>query len=506
MASATAGGHALNHATKADLEQSQHIDEKSSESDGNDLNVITWTEKEEKAVRNKIDWYIVPLVTFLYLLCFLDRANIGNARIQGMQEDLALYGYRFNWAGSIFYIVYLLVEVPSNIILKRVGPRFYLPLLVVGFGVVSMCTAFVKDFAGLCTARAFLGIFEGGAMPGIAFFLSCFYKRKELYFRIGIFVSAASMAGAFGGLLATGLARIPRWGSDAAPIHTWRNIFFFEGLITIFAGLLAPIIMPQSPSTCKWLTERQRYIAHERLIREYKSDPMETVKARHVKRAVFNVNNIVAAGGFFAINVTVQGVSIFMPTILADLGWTATQAQLYSVPPYVCACFVAILVAFISDKTQRRGVYLASFTFLGIAGFSILRWYQGVNARYGAVYLVVIGAFPGGPGFLSWAVNNTAGPNVRAVASGYIVSLGTMGGILATWAYLRDDAPLYHIGHNINLSMQVLVLCLASFGIYWCHRENRLRDQGKRDHRLNGLTEAEQADLGHLHPSFRYIS
>lgn len=110
-----------------------------------------------------------------------------------MQEDLSLYGYRFNWASSIFYIVYLTVEVPSNIILKRVGPRYYLPLLVVGFGIVSMCTAFVQSFAGLCTARAFLGIFEGGAMPGIAFFLSCFYKRDELYFRIGIFVSAASM-------------------------------------------------------------------------------------------------------------------------------------------------------------------------------------------------------------------------------------------------------------------------------------------------------------------------
>jgi hypothetical protein len=95
-----------------------------------------------------------------------------------------------------------------------------------------------------------------------------------------------------------------------------------------------------------------------------------------------------------------------MPTILRDLGWTATEAQLYSVPPYVCACVVAIAVALLSDKTRRRGIYLAAFTFLGIAGFSILRWNHDRNARYGAVYLVVIGAFPGGPGFLSWAVNS----------------------------------------------------------------------------------------------------
>ena len=312
------------------------------------------------------------------------------------------------------------------------------------------------------------------------------------------------MAGAFGGLLATALTRIPRWGTDSAPIHTWRNIFFFEGLITIFAGLLAPIWMPQSPLQAQWLTERQRYIAHQRLIVEYKSDPMEDVKPRHVKRAMLNINNLIAAGGFFCINVTVQGVSIFMPTILKDLGptWTPTKAQLYSVPPYVCACIVAISIAFISDKTRRRGIYLAAFTFLGIAGFSILRWYQtGEHARYAAVYLVVIGAFPGGPGFLSWAVNNSAGPNVRAVASGYVVSLGTMGGILATWAYLVDDAPYYHIGHNINLTMQVVVLFLAVFGIFYNNWENRVRDRGGRDHRLDGLTEEEQRDLGHLHPT-----
>ena len=144
-------------------------------------------------------------------------ANIGNARIQGMETDLDLVGFRFNWALTVFYIPYLLVEVPSNILLKRVGPRYYLPSLVAGFGFVSMCTAFVKDFNQLCVARAFLGIFEGGAMPGIAFFLSSFYKRKELYFRVGIYVSAASMAGAFGGLFATGLSRIPRW--------VWRTRF-----------------------------------------------------------------------------------------------------------------------------------------------------------------------------------------------------------------------------------------------------------------------------------------
>ena len=101
----------------------------------------------------------------MYLLCFLDPANVGNARIQGMGDDLDLIGVRFNWATSIFYIFYMFVEVPSNLLLKIIGPKYYLPLLVCGFGLVSLCAAFTNSFAGILVARAFLGVFEGGVMP-----------------------------------------------------------------------------------------------------------------------------------------------------------------------------------------------------------------------------------------------------------------------------------------------------------------------------------------------------
>ncbi len=324
-----------------------------------------------------------------------------------MGDDLDLnVGVRFNLALSIFYIIYLLVEVPSNILLKRIGSRYYLPLLVCGFGLVSMSTAFVKSFGGLMASRSILGIFEGGAMPGMAFFLSCFYKRKELLFRIGIYVSAASIAGAFGGLLATGLSMIPTWGADDMRINAWRNIFFFEGIITMLSGAIAPIWMPTDPSTAWFLNERERRIAAERLMREHRAMPDEQVTMDDFKKAIFSVHNYTCALGFFLLNITVQGLSVFMPTILKDLGWKATQAQLYSVPPYVCACVIAVAIAYISDKTHQRGIYLAIFSGIAAIGFALLRWVSDPNVRYGAVFLVTIGAFPGGPGFLSWAMNS----------------------------------------------------------------------------------------------------
>jgi len=492
---------------KSELEKVQYKEKTADSSDVSGVEEeFIWTEEEETRVRRKLDRWIVPITTLLYVLCFLDRANIGNARIQGMGKDLVLTGVRYNWATSIFYIIYMFVEVPSNILLKAIGPRYYLPLLVVGFGLVSMCTAFVRDFKDLMVARSFLGIFEGGVMPGLAFFISCFYKREELYLRIGIYVSGASLAGAFGGLLATVLARIPRWGAESRPIHTWRNIFFFEGLITILIGLATPYIMPTTPGDTWFLTAREKRIAHERLVAKGAAEENEKVELKHIKMALFNINNYICAVGFFLVNITVQGIALTMPTILNDLGWTATKAQLYSVPPYVCACAVAIFIAFVSDKTRQRGIYLAIFMVISASGFGIMRWARDPNVRYGGIFLLTIGAFPGGPGFLSWGVNNAAGPAVRAVSTAYIVTLGTAGGIVATWTYIPKDAPRYETGHTINLAGNIAVLLLSLAGIAYCKWENRQRNLGKRDHRLDGLSEAGIKGLGYRHPDFRYIT
>ena len=269
---------------------------------------------------------------------------------------------------------------------------------------------------------------------------------------------------------------------------------------------IAPFVLPMRPETSKRLTEREKMIACERLRVEHRMNPNERVEARHIKRAIFNINNYVCAGGFFCINITVQGLSVFMPTVLYDLGWEATKAQLFSVPVYVGASAIAIAIAFISDKTKMRGIYLAGFTFLGITGFALLRWSNNDNIRYMAVYFCALGAFPGGPGFLSWGLNNASGPAIRAVSGGWIVTLGTIGGIVATWTYVYTDGPDYPIGHTINMVAQFIVLGLASFGIGYCWYENRLRARGGRNHRLDGLTtEKQKRDLGYRHPDFRYI-
>ena len=398
------------------------------------------------------------------------------------------------------------VEIPSNIILKKVGGQYYMPALVVGFGLISMCTAFVTSFSELLVCRFLLGVFEGGLFPGAAYYMSCFYRRHELLLRMGIFIQGATLAGAFGGLLAAGLSPIHKWGVHSRPIYSWRNIFFFEGLFTLAVSGLAVFILPSTPDECKFLTPRDRYIALKRINQEHKEDSTERTRPHHIQRAFFNINNVICGLGFFSINVSVQSFSLFLPTILNALGWTALKTQYYTVPPYTVAVIWSVIVFRLSDKYKCRGIFLVFGAVLAIIGYTVIATATTNSVKYGAVFMAAAGAFPGGPLFLAWGLNNAAGPSVRAVSSAYIVSIGSAGALLAVWTYLVKDAPLYKRGHFINVGANCVAGVLALIGIIYTRWENKKREAGDRQERLVNLSEDEKKVLGYRHPDFRYTS
>ncbi|MCJ1392533.1 hypothetical protein MMC18_005401 [Xylographa bjoerkii] len=214
----------------------------------------------DRAITRKFDTHVVPWLFGLWLLAFIDRSNIGNAKIDGLTTDLKLGGDTFNIALALFYVPYILVDIPSNWFLKAVGAGYYLPGLIIGWGIIGMCMGFVKSFAGLVVCRCLLGFFEGGLLGGMILYLSMFYRRHQLIFRMGLFYCAAPLSGAFGGLLATGLAEISHGG-----LNGWPWIFIVEGIITILFGVLTIFFLPDTPATSKFLTEEEREGALRRL-------------------------------------------------------------------------------------------------------------------------------------------------------------------------------------------------------------------------------------------------
>jgi MFS family permease len=183
----------------------------------------------ETSITKKFDQRIVPWLFGLWLLAFIDRSNIGNARIDGLSTDLNLgTGPKYNTALAIFYVPYICVDVPSNWLIKRAGAGYYLPGLVIGWGIVSIGIGFVKTYQDLLAVRSLLGIFEGGLLGGMILYLSMFYRRHQLMRRIGLFYCAAPLSGAFGGLLATGLSQINTsgyrgWQVSSIPSAVWDS-------------------------------------------------------------------------------------------------------------------------------------------------------------------------------------------------------------------------------------------------------------------------------------------
>lgn len=228
-------------------------------------------------------------------------SNIGNAKIDGLTSDLELTGTKFNVALAVFYVPYILIDVPSNWFLKHVGAGWYLPGLITGWGIVSTFMGLTKSYAGLIVCRLLLGLFEGGLFGGMILYLSMFYRRHQLLLRMGLWYCAAPLSGAIGGLLAAGLSKIRHAG-----YNKWPWIFIVEGAITVCFGMVTFFFLPHTPSTAKFLSEEQRAGALKRLHLDSHGSSSTAVDQESfswtwVKMAAFNINTALLSLNFLLI-------------------------------------------------------------------------------------------------------------------------------------------------------------------------------------------------------------
>ncbi|KAF2798388.1 MFS general substrate transporter [Melanomma pulvis-pyrius CBS 109.77] len=456
----------------------------------------------DQRITRRLDRRLMPWLFSLWLLAYIDRSNIGNARIAGMSTDLELDSNKFNIALAVFYVPYICYAVPSNLVIKRVGAGYYLPALIISWGTVSVCTGFVKSYTGLLVVRFFLGLAEGGLLGGLLVYLSMFYRRHQLLYRITLFYCAAPLSGAFGGLLATGLAQIRTSGYNG-----WRFIFFVEGAITVLSGIIALFALPHTPADIKFFTPEEHTACLARMrLDSYGLSPSADVDHEKlswywIRRALLNVNTIVLSFNFFALITPIYSYSLFLPTIIKSLGFTAVKAQLLTVPPNICAFITVLLAGHFSDKLQRRGPLVLVGSSIAIVGYVMLIASTRSLTQYGGTFLVAAGIFPSSPVIIGWLTNNLAPHYVRATGTGFQVMVANMSAFIATFTYLQEDAPKYTTGHAINIGMLGLVLVLTTVNMLYCRWENRQRESGKRDYRLQ---EEDETVLGYRHPRFKY--
>ena len=214
---------------------------------------------DSKKTLLKMDLRLIPMLSLLYLLSFLDRGNIGNAKIEGLVDDLGMTAPQFNWTLTVFFFTYCVFEVPSNLVLKKLRPSVWLPTIMVAWGTVMTLMGIVQDFKGLLLARLFLGVAEAGLYPGVAYYITLWYLRTEAQFRQAMFFSAASVAGAFSGLLAFAIAKMDGVGG----YEGWRWIFILEGILTVVVAVVAFFTIYDFPETAEFLTPAERaWVVH----------------------------------------------------------------------------------------------------------------------------------------------------------------------------------------------------------------------------------------------------
>ncbi|EME38802.1 hypothetical protein DOTSEDRAFT_29003 [Dothistroma septosporum NZE10] len=425
----------------------------------------------------KCDRWLIPWLSLIYLLCFLDRTNIGNARLAGLEDDLDMKGHDYNIALTIFFISYGLSEPFTNLILKKVTPRVFFTLVVLIWGLCMICTGLVHNYAGLLAARWFLGITEAGLFPGVQYYLSCWYKRSELGLRLAIFFANTALAGSFGGLLAAAIANMDGLGGKAG----WAWIFVMEGLATILVGALSCWL----PDTASFLTEEERLRVQHRLAKDNLLQCGKDYDKRHVTEALKDwkcwAYGVTEAGSFMVI----YAFSLFLPTILSGMGYTGTHAQLLTVPPYAVAAVMTVVVNWVADRTQQRRICNMVIVLFAIVGFGLLLGCDNAHVQYAGTFLGAMGIYPTVPNTLSWAANNVEGPYRRGVLLGI--------------------KPRYKTGHSAVLAYLILFQFGGTLFIRtMLARENKERRNGKRDHLLTAKSEEEIVVAGDKRPDFMY--
>ncbi|SCZ96520.1 BZ3500_MvSof-1268-A1-R1_Chr8-2g10259 [Microbotryum saponariae] len=454
----------------------------------------------------QVDLRLLPYLALLYLLSFMDRGNIGNARLAGLETDLKMTGNDYSVALSAFFISYCLFEVPSNLMLKKLRPSIWLSSITIVWGIVMTLMGVVHNFAGLVATRVALGIAEAGLFPGVILYLTLWYPRHMCQQRIAFFFSAATLAGAFSGLLAYGI----QFMSGVGGRNGWSWIFILEGLLTTLAGVGAFWAIVDSPRSSHFLTkEEQDFIIWRKTTDSGASGEATNVSWIYIRQALTSWQCWLALGYYFGIVVPLYSIGLFMPTLIQAFGkYTRPQVQLLTIPVYVFACIYVLITAIYADRMKTRFPFVMAALGLSALGIIINLTPAPSGVKYFGLFLTAAGSYGGLPAVVTWLSNNLSGQTKRGVGSAFQIGIGNLGALVSSNVYRKQ--PRYFLGHGAVLGCIVVGLFCAPLYAFLLKRENEKKEReieyqnSLPDHEKRVYSLQELRDLGDKHPSFVY--
>ncbi|KAL3473162.1 major facilitator superfamily domain-containing protein [Aspergillus californicus] len=429
----------------------------------------------DRRVTRKIDVRVVPMLCALYLTAYLDRTNIGNARLLGLEDELGMPSNGYSTAVWVFYLTFVLMEVPSNLIMthSRIPPNYWLGVSMTVLGIVTMCQGFTHSPGPLYACRAIMGIFEGSLGPAAALMMGAYYRKHEFAIRYTCFTTSALVGASFSSFLAYAINFV----DGVHGISSWRWIFILEGLFNICVALCTFFILPRFPAESSFLTAEEKAHLLTRLHTE-RGDEAEDLKGQPWRTIFLNWQTSVNIIAYFGADMSAAAISQFSPTILSQLGWTANQANLRNVPIWLVGALIALGTSLLSGKLAVRFPFILGAAALCVIGWAIqLSQVDSAGVRYFALYFIATGGFVQLPLLVSWLSANTVGRPRKAVAHALQIGLGNSANFVSANVFLTSEKPGYRTGFTAGLTITVVGMlagCVLE-GVLW--RMNRAADE-----------------------------
>ncbi|HTI38470.1 MAG TPA: MFS transporter [Vicinamibacterales bacterium] len=384
---------------------------------------------------------LIPFLFLLYLVAYLDRVNVGLAALQ-MNAALGFSARVYGFGAGIFFVSYVLFEVPSNLVLERVGVRVWIARIMITWGLVSAAMVFVRDARSFFVLRFALGAAEAGFFPGIILYLTRWFPAPDRARAVALFMTATALAGVIGGPLSGALLTMNGvWG-----LQGWQWLFLLEGLPAVALGFVVLYWLPERPSDAQWLTNEDR-VALEAAIASDRARVAPT--AHHALGPAMRSTRVwLLAFLYFTIVISFYAISFWLPQILRSFSsGSDLTIGVISAVPYVCAAMGMVATAAISDRSGERAGYVAIAALVGAAGFCAAAVLHDPVASFAGICVAALGLWSTMGPFWTLPSRFLAGP---AAAGGIalINSVGNTGGFVGPYVmgYVRDHTGSFSAG------------------------------------------------------------
>jgi ACS family tartrate transporter-like MFS transporter len=376
-----------------------------------------------RALYAKISWRLIPYMFLLYIVAYLDRVNVGFAAMD-MQRDLHFSNTVYGTGAGIFFLGSALFDLPSNLILLRVGPRVWIARIMISWGVISTCMMFMHSKESFYVLRFLLGVSEAGFFPGMIIYLTYWFPTHERARAVARFMTATSLAGVIGGPLSSYLLRL----DGRSGLAGWQWLFLSEGIPTILLGISVLFLLKDSPSQADWMRPEEKVWLAGELQRDQERYGAAT---HHALGDAFRLPALwVLAGVYFVSQVGVYVVNLWMPLILNSFSRTGSSGDAsliarYATVPYLAAAAMTVVVGWSSDKRNERRWHIAGCLTLSTVGFAWAGLAHSLVAALCAMTLAAVGVWSMMGPF--WTL--TTGMLGGTAAAGAVAILQIVGGL-----------------------------------------------------------------------------